>query len=49
MTTYINKAQLQVDTALATFIKDEVLRNEIVDYYDFIEVSENFSHTRIDA
>ncbi len=25
MTTYINKAQLQVDTALATFIKDEVL------------------------
>ncbi len=30
-------------------IKDEELRNEIVDYYDFIEVSENFSHTRIDA
>lgn len=30
-------------------IEDEELRNEIVDYYDFIEVSENFSHLRLEA
>lgn len=30
-------------------INDEELRNEIVDYYDFIEVSETFSHLRLDA
>lgn len=30
-------------------ISDEELRNEIVDYYDFIEVSETFSHLRLDA
>ena len=30
-------------------IEDEDLRNEIVDYYDIIEVSENFSHLRLEA
>ncbi len=30
-------------------IKDEELRNEIVDYYDFIEVSQTFSHMRFDS
>ncbi|MDG1707573.1 MAG: hypothetical protein P8H03_02370 [Emcibacteraceae bacterium] len=30
-------------------ITDEELRNDIIDYYDFIEVSENFSHLRLDA
>ncbi len=30
-------------------IKDEELRNEIVDYYDFIEISQTFSHLRQEA
>ena len=30
-------------------IKDEELRNQIADYYDFIEVERNFSHMRLDA
>lgn len=30
-------------------IADEELRDEIADYYDFIEISQTFSHLRIDA
>lgn len=30
-------------------IADEELRNEIVDYYDFIEVSQTFNHLRLNA
>lgn len=30
-------------------IKNEELRNDIINYYDFIEVTENFSHMRMDS